>query len=90
MLCGIYETSKTALAWAKEKNGELPTCVEQALLFANAADKFQKDWYWSSELYGGGAPYARCQYFGYGCQYCQYHSGKADELRARAVRRVAI
>ena len=78
---------KDALAWAKKKNAELPTRVEQALLFANAADQFEKDWYWSAEPYAGDASYAWYQnlFRGY-----QYYDLQTAELHARAVRRVAI
>ena len=78
---------KDATAWAKKKGGELPTRKEQALLFANAADKFQQRWYWSSEEYAGNADYAWIQNFSYGYQ-GYYH--KSNDYRCRAVRRVAI
>ena len=78
---------KDALAWAKKKNAELPTRVEQALLFANAADQFETDWYWSAETYAGDARCAWYQFFDYGYQ---DFSHKTNELRARAVRRVVI
>ena len=78
---------KDALAWAKEKNAELPTRVEQALLFSNAADQFGKEWYWSAEPYAGDASSAWFQLFGSGFQ---NYSRQTRELRARAVRRVVI
>ena len=79
---------KDALAWAKKKNAELPTRVEQALLFANAADQFEKDWYWSAEPFAAGdAPCAWSQKFSSGSQ---YYDHQTLELRARAVRRVVI
>ena len=76
-----------ALAWAKKQGGELPTRKEQALLFANAADKFQSAWYWSSEEYAGNADYAWFQYFSFGGQ---SNTRKSSGFRCRAVRRVAI
>jgi hypothetical protein len=41
-----WEESKK---WAAAQGGELPSRKEQALLFANAAQHFERDWYWSSE-----------------------------------------
>lgn len=74
-------------AWAKKKGGTLPTRKEQALLFANAADKFQPRWYWSSEAHASDADCAWCQNFGYGSQ---FNDLKSNVFRCRAVRRVAI
>jgi hypothetical protein len=74
-------------AWAKKQGGELPTRREHSLLFANLKGKFERDWYWSSEQYAGGADWAWSQHFGHGNQYCY---GKSVKLRARAVRRVPI
>ncbi len=74
---------KDAIAWAKKQGGELPTRKEQALLFANAADKFESAWYWSSEEYAGDADYAWIQTF-------NGNDLKSNEYRARAVRRVPI
>ena len=78
---------KAALALAKNKNGDLPTRVEQALLFANAADQFQQDWYWSAEPHAGDASCAWCQYFDDGRQ---GYDRQTNERRALAVRRVVI
>jgi hypothetical protein len=78
---------KKAVEWAKELGGELPTRKEQSLLFANAAEHFQKDWYWSSEQRAGVESYAWPQLFGYGGQGWDPVSGR---YRARAVRRVPI
>ena len=78
---------KEALDWANKQGGELPTRKEQALLFANAADAFEHDWYWSGEPYAGYESYAWSQLF---LSVYQYGSIKSSQLRARAVRRVAI
>lgn len=78
---------KSAIAWAKDQGGELPTRKEQALLLANAADQFKRDWYWSSEEYAGSAYFAWFQFFGTGDQSYDHKSGR---YRARVVRRVAI
>jgi hypothetical protein len=76
-----------AVAWAKKKGGILPTRKEQALLFANAADKFEQRWYWSSEEYAGNADCAWIQRFSNGNQIIIH---KSLDYRCRAVRRVAI
>lgn len=81
-------TWKKAGEWAKAQGGELPTRKEQALLFANAADAFKPDWYWSCEQYAGIESSAWCQYFNYGGQGTSYFD--SSKLRARAVRRVPI
>lgn len=78
-------TWKAAGEWAASVGGELPTCKEQALLFANAVEHFQPRWYWSGEQYS--RHYARSQYFSNGYQ-DDYDKGY--EARARAVRRVPI
>lgn len=74
-----------ARKFAADAGGELPTCREQSLLFANLPEEFEKSWYWSGEQRGSGS--AWCQYFGDGYQ--NWHD-TYDECRARAVRRVAI
>ena len=78
---------KKAVSWAQEQGGALPTRKEQALLFANAAQAFERDWYWSGEQYAGDESFAWCQDFisGY-----QDYNHKDFKLRARAVRRVII
>ncbi|RQZ17265.1 DUF1566 domain-containing protein [Burkholderia sp. Bp9031] len=76
---------KDQIAWAKSIGGDLPTRVEQALLFANCRDSFERDWYWSNEP--DGDRWAWYQYFSYGTQ---YGSQQRSQLRARAVRRLPI
>lgn len=76
-----------AVKWAKDQGGELPTRKEQALLFANAAGEFERDWYWSSEQDADAAASAWYQTFTNGTQHWRL---KATKLRARAVRRVPI
>ncbi|MBR7999209.1 DUF1566 domain-containing protein [Burkholderia vietnamiensis] len=76
---------KDQLEWAKSIGGDLPTRVEQALMFANCRDSFEHDWYWSNEP--DGDRWAWFQHFYYGDQ----GSTQQDyELRARAVRRLPI
>jgi len=64
---------------------DLPTRKEQALLFANAAEHFQAEWYWSNAQCS--AVYAWFQDFGNGGT---YHGHKVNDCRVRAVRRLPI
>ena len=80
-------TWQAKMDWAKSIGGDLPTRVEQAMLWANHRDQFQKDWYWSNETHHTESGWAWYQGFHYGTQY-YYH--KNNELRARAVRRLVI
>ena len=75
----------TQMEWAKSIGGALPNRIEQAMLWANHRDQFQKDWYWSNEQHHFGFEWVWCQNFDDGNQ--------LDHLRyfgfcARAVRRV--
>ncbi len=76
-----------AKEWAASVGGELPTRREQALLFANVREEFESAWYWSSEQDAGYSGYAWSQGFSDGYQ---HYDRKSNELRARAVRRLAI
>ena len=78
---------EAALEWAKSIGGDLPTRIEQAMLWANHKDLFQKDWYWSNETHSAAPAFAWFQNFYYGLQYTNHKYG---ELRARAVRRLPI
>ncbi|TAK84332.1 MAG: DUF1566 domain-containing protein [Betaproteobacteria bacterium] len=80
-------THADMMASAKKRGGDLPDRVEQALLFRDHRDKFQRDWYWSNTQRAGGSDYAWCQGFGYGGQDWHYVSHR---FRARAVRRIPI
>jgi hypothetical protein len=80
-------TWQEAMDWAKSIGADLPTRKEQALLFANLADEFQRDAYWSNKPNAGTASYAWCQHFGNGRQWL---SNKVNELLAVAVRRSPI
>ena len=75
------------MEWAKSIGGDLPDRVEQALLFKHLKDRFKETWYWSSTQHAANADYAWCQDVDDGVQ---SYGGKDDELRARAVRRLAI
>lgn len=84
---------KDALAWAEQltegncEDWQLPTRRDQSLCFANVPELFEKECYWSCEQYAGNGAFAWYQLFGYGYQ---DYGRKGDELRARAVRRLAI
>lgn len=76
---------ETQTAWAHSIGGELPTRVEQSLLFAQCKSLFKEEAYWSND--GTESGWAWFQIFRYGNQ-DNYH--KSHELRARAVRRLPI
>ncbi len=80
-------TWQAKMDWAKSIGGDLPTRVEQAMLWANHRDQFQKDWYWSNETHHTESGWAWYQFFDDGDQ---YDNRKILELRARAVRRLPI
>ena len=81
------DTHEAQLEWAKSIGGDLPNRIEQAMLWANHRDQFQKDWYWSNEIHESESGWAWCQIFGNGRQDI---FRKDLELRARAVRRLPI
>ncbi len=89
LLAGDEEnlTWKKAKAFAEKAGGDLPSRQEQSLLFANCKKNFAKDWYWSGDQPASVAGFAWCKCFYDGVQSYD-HFG--NELRARAVRRVAI
>ncbi|MGB2832954.1 MAG: hypothetical protein WBC07_08355 [Methylotenera sp.] len=80
-------TWQSAMDWAKEHGGDLPNRVESALLFNQSKSEFQQDWYWTNETHAYDTEWAWCQNVHYGRQ---YYDLKNSELRARAVRRLAI
>jgi len=78
---------KDAMAWAKKEGGDLPNRIEQAMLWAHHADKFQKRYYWSNAQFAGYGAGAWFQSFDYGgSDYWR----KDSKCMARAVRRVII
>ena len=81
------DTHEAQLEWAKSIGGDLPSRIEQAMLFANHLDQFKKDWYWSNEIRLAEPGWAWCQNFTSGDQ---SDFSRGYELRARAVRRVPI
>ena len=80
-------THESQLEWAKSIGGDLPTRVEQSMLWAGHRDQFKKDLYWSNETHHDESAWAWCQTFGNGHQHDGYQS---HGLRARAVRRLPI
>jgi hypothetical protein len=75
-----------AVAWAIEAGGELPSRLEQSVLFGNAKGEFKRAWYWSNEQHAD-SDYAWGQSFVYGFQFNHF---KSYEGRARVVRRLII
>lgn len=80
-------TWKDALAWAKKEGGDLPTRIEQAMLWAYHRALFKQRYYWSNEQHAEVSSYAWSQSFYYGSQDYWRQDGK---YMARAVRRVTI
>lgn len=80
-----YAIWQDQMEWAKSIGGDLPTRIEQAMLWANHRDQFKQDTYWSNESHHTQPDSAWFQNFYVGCQ-----SGRPEyyELRARAVRRI--
>ena len=80
-------THAAQIEWAQSIGGDLPTRVEQALLWERARDQFKKDWYWSNETHHSESGWAWCQYV---CSGTQHGNSMCGEFRARAVRRLVI
>lgn len=75
------------MEWAKSIGGNLPSRIEQAMLFAYHHDAFRPTRYWSNEQHAANSDYAWYQNFLNGSQFYDHTNFK---LRARAVRRVSI
>ncbi len=76
---------KEQMEWAESIGGDLPDSVEQAILYRDFSEHFQKDWYWSNQQREGGSAWD--QYFDNGYQ--GWTSTNVN-YRARAVRRLPI
>jgi hypothetical protein len=89
LLPGDHEEAnwQDAMEWAKSIGGDLPDRVEQALFFQHLSDQFQKEYYWSNTQHAADSGCAWCQDVDGGYQGTNH---EILELRARAVRRVAI
>lgn len=79
---------QAAMDWAKSIGGDLPTRIEQAMLFDGFRDLFKKDLYWSNATVDDYDAYAWYQNFDYGTQSLSRKS--TSYCRARAVRRLPI
>lgn len=78
---------KGACEWARQQGGELPSRMDQLVLWQNLRGHFERAYYWSSEEYASDAEFAWLQNFSLGNQVSW---PKSDETRARAVRRIPI
>lgn len=88
LLPGSFQGNwQASLDWAKSIGGDLPTRVEQALLYADMREEFEESYYWSNEAHETNDACAWTQLFGYGYQ---SYDRKGDYNRARAVRRLVI
>mgnify|MGYP006921387232 CR=1 FL=1 len=82
---------QAALDWAATVGAEghadfdLPTPAENAVLFGNVPELFERTWYWSNKA--EGASYAWDCYFGIGTQ---YYGDRGFEGSAVAVRRLPV
>lgn len=80
-------TWEEAKAWAASVEGQLPTRKHAALLFANAADQFEAEYYWTIEQHESIGGFAWLQDFYDGNQ---DFTDKGFKYLARAVRRVPL
>lgn len=78
-------TWQEAREWAESLGGRLPTRREQAVMFGNTPQLFEKAWYWSGETHASDPDYAWCQSFNFGTQ---SYGRKGFRCRARAVRTI--
>lgn len=78
-------TWQEAKTWAESLGGRLPTRREQAVLFGNTPQLFERAWYWSGEEHASDPDFAWCQSFTNGGQ---DRNLKDDRCRARAVRTI--
>jgi hypothetical protein len=76
-----------AQAWAKEKDGALPSRIDALVLFQNLRKHFKEAAYWTDAPSADDEGYAWYQYVNDGGQ---DYGHEGDELRAVAVRRIPI
>ncbi len=74
---------KKATAWAKKQGGELPNRRVAALLFANAKDKLEPTWHWTSEEYDASFAWY-CGFYG-GNQYYDHKSYEGSVVAVRLI-----
>lgn len=88
LLPGVTRANWQAVnEWAASIGGDLPNRLEQSLMFATAKEEFEPNYHWSNEQHASDSNYAWTTFFGNGRQ---DSIRVAAELRARAVRRLAI
>lgn len=80
-------TWDAAMVLGKELGVDLPTRIEQAILFDMFKDEFKERWYWSNALHAYEPEAAWSQSFDYGTQDDRYRDNKCC---ARFVRRLII
>lgn len=80
-----YMSWQEAMDWSKSVGGDLPSRIEQDLLFDQKKAEFSDEGYWSNEQDDDLADIAWYQDFFDGYQFI---TSKSPSLRARAVRRV--
>jgi hypothetical protein len=73
---------QTAMDWAKEQGGDLPSLRELNLLRANSRQHFKDDWYWSNQKYSEKTAFGQDFYDG-----DQDNGLLSSECRVRAVSR---
>lgn len=76
----------SAISWAGEHGGVLPSCRELSLLFANLREHFERKWYWSSEPDPVRSQLVWGENFASGIQTAY---GRQFKGHARAIRRVS-
>lgn len=82
-------TWSEAKDWADKEDAELPSRIDQLVLFKNLKSEFKEAWYWSAEAvqHAEYRDYAWGQGFDYGGQ---GWTSVSSRDRARAVRRIPI
>jgi hypothetical protein len=72
-----------AMDWAAEAGGQLPSRPIAALLYANARETIEPDWYWTNEP--EGSSYAWTCDFGNGGQYYHYRRAEGCAVAVRLI-----
>jgi hypothetical protein len=86
-------TWQAGMDWARDAGGQLPTRPVAALLYANAKDQFERDWYWTSdELHHdtGNEHHSSSAWRQYFSSGRQLYNGKSYAFRCRAVRLIHL
>jgi hypothetical protein len=80
-------TWEQAMAWAADAGGQLPSRPISALLYANARETIEPDWYWSNETDGSSDAW-RCGFY-HGNQCCHDRSAEGCAVAVRLIPLVA-